>query len=230
MASNKITNRGIKFQGGWFSRNIPSKADDMNLIRARCSMMHPVFNTEIQILPDNVIQTVANVIRSFDPATKFFISSIISGTNGMRRTPLNGPNHANSVALDLVPTPFDTPLFKDQMGRPRSPQFHWNQYLQRHLVSLNDDKKVTCCVLIEPDHLHFDAAHEPGVYQLLNDKGCYHNAAPKGGLVTKPSIKRIGKNRVTPTGLKKFILNVYHGRNSPKAPQSFEELKNLINK
>lgn len=139
-------------------------------------LMNPVFMAEFKGLPSSVKDTFLAISKSFDPNTKIFISSILSSHNGMKRTPSNGPNHAQHRAIDFVPTPFSHPTFLDQESKPRSPQFHWNVDLRNHLIRLFKRGVIKAAVLIEPDHIHIDSNHVPGIYLYLGGKGCYENS------------------------------------------------------
>lgn len=146
----------------------------------RVILMNKKFKHEFNALPSEVTSTFYNIIRSFDPDANVFVSSIASSFNGNPRTKQNGPNHAQHRAIDFVITPFDTPFFYDQEGRIRSPQFHWNAYLKEHLVDLFKQGLIYCSVLIEPDHIHLDSNHEPGVSVKHGDKVIYPNLSSCG--------------------------------------------------
>lgn len=216
-------------QGGWFGigQKKRSYEDDISYIKGKATFMHPKLMAELDILPQNVIRGVADVMQSFTAETNFYVSSILSDMNGVRRTRANGPNHSQAVAIDLVPTPFDTPIFKDQRGKPRSPHFNWNPYLEKHLKKVNSNMKVPCCVLIEPDHLHFDSNHEPGIYVMDSDKSCYHNSSPPGYLATKLAIRKVGSNYAGPGNIRRALSN-FINRNRPGfTPVVYDSKKTL---
>lgn len=141
---------------------------------SRVTFMHPKLATEFKQLPSTVQETFFAIVRSI-PDGKVFVSSVKSSYSGKPRTKQNGPNHADFKAIDFVITPFSTPFFKDQEGKVRSPQFHWNRYLIDHLVELFKAGKVTASVLVEPDHIHIDSNHKPAILTKQGDKSIYPN-------------------------------------------------------
>lgn len=152
--------------------------------------MHPKLVKEFSGLPKSVRETFLTIVSSFTDAN-CFVSSICSSFNGRPRTIENGPNHREHKAIDFVITPFRTPFFIDQEGKKRSPQFHWNQYLKDHLVNLFDSGQISASVLIEPDHIHIDSNHEPGISVKHGDKAIYDNLNSCGLRPSGISIIRI---------------------------------------
>lgn len=145
-------------------------------VPSNVKFMHPNLAAEFFQLPQEVQDTFISICLSFTDAN-IFVSSILSSHNGKKRTTSNGPNHAELKAIDFVITPFGTPFFKDQTGRIRSPQFHWNQYLIEHLTELFKTGVILASVLIEPDHIHIDSNHSPAIRVKHGDKAIYSNLA-----------------------------------------------------
>lgn len=147
---------------------------DSTLPADRVIFMHPRLKQEFVGLPASVRATFNAIVESI-PDANIYVSSVKSSFSGAARTIANGPNHADHKAIDFVVTPFSSPFFKDQEGHVRSPQFHWNRYLIDHLVDLFRAGVITASVLIEPDHIHIDSNHAPGVLTKQGDKGIYPN-------------------------------------------------------
>lgn len=137
-------------------------------------VLSPKFNKEFDDLPESVKFTFWNIVNSFRDG-KAFISSILTSFNGQPRTKKNGVNHAQGKAIDFVITPFSSPYFINQEGMIRSPNFHWNKYLIDHLTALFESGLIAASVLIEPDHIHIDSNHQPGVSVKHGDKSIYSN-------------------------------------------------------
>lgn len=138
--------------------------------------MHPILKTEFDQLPEEVRETFRNIVSSLRGPGSVYVSSVRSNQKGERRTKQNGPNHYDMKAIDFVITPFMSPVFMGQDGEPRSPQFHWNISLQDYLTGLFDSGKIKCLVYIEPDHIHLDSNHPPGVKVYTGGKSCYLNS------------------------------------------------------
>lgn len=159
-------------------------------IKAQLIFMHPILAQEFDSLPIPVIDTIGRLIQGFEH-TKWFVSSVKSNQQGHQRTQSDGPNHFQHKAIDIVPTPFDTPMFFDQEGKPRSPHFNWNVYLIKHLSRMNRKNPFLATVLVEPDHIHIDSTHAPGLVIAEQDKACYANNRPPSDLATPYKLRRL---------------------------------------
>jgi len=138
--------------------------------------MHKVLESEFHKLPSSVIATFNAIVSSLEGKGSVYVSSIRSSHDGRPRTRENGPNHFDFKAIDFVVTPFNQPTFLDQDGKPRSPNYHWNPILKDHIANLFDQGLIRALVYIEPDHIHIDSNHPPGVKLYVGGKSCYNNS------------------------------------------------------
>jgi hypothetical protein len=142
----------------------------------RLTFMHPTLEAEYTSLPQSVrdgIDWLCSVIVDGN----MFVSSIESTYLGTKRTTADGPSHASGHAIDVVPTPFSEPVFRDQEGKPRSHHFNWNQELINALSRKHESNPAPCCIALESDHLHLDDLHDAGIYTYSSHRASYANDA-----------------------------------------------------